>query len=174
MLDKQGSLDREAADLARLQRADARPDKNRIDEAVKLAMENQMTIALKNSERLRRQGVGLKENSEQLETQLRYEKGRVNNMSKAQQKKMRKETEFQIKKQMKFVNEYQMNRARDLNVEKVYLQDLQKQIAEQQEKVELRQEKMNADRDFHQKKREAKLRRAKQSAEDSRKRQSQP
>ncbi len=132
MLDKQSSLQREANELARIQGVDRSPDRNRVDEAMRLAIENQRTLALENSERLKRQVMDIKENREKLETKLRNENGRVNNMSRAQQKKIREETEFQIKKHMEAVM------------------------------------------DLNQTKREGELRRAKQSAEDFRKRKSQP
>jgi len=97
MLDKQSSLQREATELARLQGADARPDRDRVDEAVRRAMENQRTIDRENSEGLTRATMNLKRNRKQLESQLRNENVRVNKLSKAQQKRIRKETEIQQK-----------------------------------------------------------------------------
>jgi len=111
MLDKQNALQREAEGLARLQGADARPDRDRVDAAVKRAMENQRTIARENSEGLKREAMDLKRNRKQLKSQLRNENVRVNKLSKAQQKRIRKETEVQQKKQMEFEKEYQLNHA---------------------------------------------------------------
>ena len=175
MLDKQSSLQREANEMARLQGADARDDRDRVDEALQRAMENQRTITRENSKRLQREAMDLKRNRAQLESELRNEHVRENKLSKAQQKRIRKEIEAQQKKQQEFVKEYQLNSARDLHINKVYLRDLQKRLAEQQKAVEETQERINADRNHKQKKREVEIKRRKQSQEDSRRsRQSQP